>query len=96
MRVHRTLILSAALAALALHAAGCSDKVTCTAQITEGGYRGSAVGKEGQSRLDQDAKMEACRQKCAAEKTAIIDACATRCVRDIDAGKLDASVRCDD
>lgn len=96
MRVHRTLILSVALAALALHAAGCSDKVTCTAEITEGGYRGSAVGKEGQPRLDQNAKLEACRQKCAAEKAAIIDDCASRCVRDIDAGKLDASVRCDD
>lgn len=96
MRVPRTLILSAALAALALHATACSDKVTCTVEITDGGYRGSAVGKQGQSRLDQDAKMEACRQKCAAEKSAIIDACATRCVKDIDAGKLDASVRCDD
>lgn len=96
MRVPRTLILSAALAALAFHAAGCSDKVRCTAEIADGGYRGSAVGKEGQAKLDQDAKMEACRQKCAAEKSPIIDACASRCVKDIDAGKLDASVRCDD
>ena len=98
MRPSRTLIPLAALAALALLGTGCSEKAKCTADIADGTakYTGVAHGKKGQPHLDRDAKRDACRQKCAAEKAPMIDACAARCEVDIDAGKVGARVACTD
>lgn len=90
------LLLCAALVALAV--AGCGGKARCTAEVADGTatYTGAADGKKGQPNLDREARRDACRQKCAAEKAVMPDACAARCVVDIDAQKIGARVRCTD
>ena len=99
MRSLSPLLLSITLAALAaLAAAGCRQDAHCTAEIKDGvgTYKGVAEGKKGQPNLDREAKRDACRQKCAAEKATMPDACAARCTVDIDADKIGARVTCSD
>ncbi|AKT36223.1 hypothetical protein [Chondromyces crocatus] len=76
-------------------ATGCSDQTRCTAEIMDGKYRGIASGKKGQRDLDEDAKRDACLQRCAAEKADILDDCAKRCLAEIRHDMINASVRCD-
>jgi hypothetical protein len=86
------------LALLTLAAApGCS-KARCTAELTDGSatYKGVAEGKKGQPKLDKDAARDACRQMCAAKSASIPDACAARCVADIDGAKLGVRTTCTD
>lgn len=77
---------------------GCSDRVECSAELTDGKatFKGAVQGKKGQARLDREAVRDACRQKCAADKAEMLDACAGRCVADVDAGKLRATSTCSD
>lgn len=87
------------LALLVLAAApGCGKSAKCTAELADGSatYRGVAEGKKGQAGLDRDARRDACRQMCAAKKAEMLDACAGRCMADIEAAKLGAKTTCSD
>lgn len=75
---------------------GCSGEIECKTEVATGSasYRGSAVGKAETQDLRRDSVRDACRQKCAAEKAAMIDACTATCATDVDAQKLGAKTTC--
>lgn len=91
------LLLVTSLATLGVTAAGCSE-ARCTTEITDGTatFKGAAEGKKDQPKLDRDAMRDACRQRCASQKAEVPDACAARCMTDIDAAKLGARTSCTD
>lgn len=81
----------------ALMLSGCQKLVECSADVTSGSgiYKGSAKGKADDTKLTRKkAVRDACMQMCAAEKAVSIDACASRCVADIEAGKVGAKIGC--
>jgi len=87
----------ASLAAVAsLAATGCSGPIECKTEITNGStsFNGAAVGKAEDAELRKASVREACRQKCADEKAAMIDACTATCVTDVSAQKLGAKTTC--
>ncbi len=76
---------------------GCQKLVECSAEVTSGTgiFKGKAKGKPEELKpTRKKAVREACVQMCAADKAISIDACASRCVVDIEAGKVGAKIGC--
>ena len=75
---------------------GCSGQIECKTEITNGSasYTGAAVGKAEDAALRTASVRDACRQKCAAEKAAMVDACTAACVTDAGAQKIGAKTTC--
>lgn len=86
--------LAAALAALL--AAGCGGDIECKTELTTGAasYHGAARGKVEDEALRRESARDACRQKCAAESSAILDACTAACSTDVVSKKIGARTTC--
>lgn len=98
-KVRSPLAIAARLVAVSLFAApllGCSGEIECKTEITDGSasYKGAAAGKAEGPELRTASVREACRQRCAAEKAPMIDACTAACVTDVGAQKLGAKTTC--
>jgi hypothetical protein len=89
-------VACAALLAAAAALLGCSGDIECKTEIATGSasYAGKAAGKTEDAALRAASVRDACRQKCAAEKAAMIDACTATCVTDVGAQKLGAKTTC--
>lgn len=76
--------------------AGCSGQIECKTEIATGSatYAGSAVGKAEDLALRNASVRDACRQKCAAEKAVMIDACTSTCITDAASQKIGAKTTC--
>ena len=82
--------------AAALACVSCSKEIECKTEVTNGvaTFVGRAKGKEESVALRRESVRDACRQKCAAEKSPMIDACAAACGADITAQKLGGRTTC--
>lgn len=89
-------ILLSLTAAGSLGAAGCSGQIECKTELTNGSqsFTGSATGQVEDAPLRAASARDACRQKCAAEKAPMVDACTAACVTDVSAQKLGARTTC--
>lgn len=89
-------LIAALLCASGAALAGCSGEIQCTTEVTTGSasYRGAAVGKSESESLRRDSVREACRQKCAADKAPMVDACTATCTTDVASQKLGAKTTC--
>lgn len=84
------------LSAALFGAAGCGGDVECKTEVTDGAatFTGKAVGKQETESLRREATRDACRQRCAAARAAMIDACTAACVTDVGAQKLGGRTTC--
>lgn len=76
---------------------GCSGgEIECKTEVTTGAasYTGKASGKKEDAALRRESERDACRQKCAAERAQMVDACAAACVTDVAAQKLGGRTTC--
>jgi hypothetical protein len=82
--------------ALLVTLCGCKGNVECTTEVTSGRatYTGRSQGKTEDQPLRVESVRDACRQMCAIEKSAVIDACASRCVVDAESAKIGAKTTC--
>lgn len=85
------LVLSAALVL-----SGCGGPVECKTEITDGSksFTGATTGKTDDADVRSASLRDACRQKCAADKAPMVDACTSACVIDAGAQKLGAKTTC--
>lgn len=74
----------------------CSGEIECKTEVTTGSasFTGVAAGKEESDALHRKSLRDACVQKCAAERAAMIEPCTAACVTDVDARKLGAKTIC--
>ena len=88
----RALLISAA----ALGAGACSGEIECKTELATGAasFSGKAVGKVENEALRRDSVRDACRQKCAGEGAAMIDACTATCATDVAVQKLGGRTTC--
>lgn len=98
-RIARALILCVWVASLC--ELGCQNVIECSAEVTAGNgtFKGTAKGEVKDSRpLRRQAVLNACMNMCkatlAAEKSSSFEACAPRCMVDIEAGKVGAKIGC--
>ncbi len=84
------------MSSAALLASGCSGPIECKSEITNGSqsFTGAATGKADDAALRTASVRDACRQKCAADKTPMIDPCTAACVTDASAQKLGVKTTC--
>lgn len=84
------------LAALSPQLCACSGEVRCKSEVTDGSesFTGFATGKAETEALRKSSLRDACVQRCASAKAAVIDPCAAACVVDVDAKKLGAKTTC--
>jgi hypothetical protein len=82
--------------AAALGVSACSGEIECKTEVTTGAasFTGKSAGKTETEALRRESVREACRQKCAAEKAPMIDACASICAADVAAQKLGGRTTC--
>lgn len=90
-RVTALLLLAASLGASA-----CSGEIECKTEVTTGAasFLGKASGKVENEPLRRESVRDACRQKCAAERAAMIEPCTATCAADVSAQKLGGRTTC--
>jgi hypothetical protein len=77
---------------------GCNrtGRIACKTKLTAGtgSFLGTAEGPAETQALRLSSVREACLQMCASSKEQMLDACATRCAGEVEAGKMGAETTC--